>query len=417
MRTQRQESKQSRHRASPTILYAYAAVPALLLGAFLARGVWHDFRGNWSALFYFGDAWLEGGALPRNAVVRRGPGYDGQFYYRIARDPFLPLTRLRVGARSDPALGIDTPAYRYRRIAYPLAARLAALGTTDGLVWSCPLVSVFGVWLGVFSTSRLFETFGWQRWWGAGYAMLPGLVFSASRNLCEGFAIALVSAALLAIARKRTAPAIGLLTLAHLAHETTVLVSIGWFVHALGRAGRPRDAAPYLVPVAVALLWSAAVAAAFPPGLAALLSPSGSEGLGVPLEGIWHKLGWLADPLHAAPAYAYLPTSGHFRTQEALLVPPILLALGVLLKATWKRDAETWLTGLLVSLFVLTFGDSVWQDAASYARVTSLALLLALRSLAEDPDLTGYAFLASLPLGTVAALGWCADSWRGWLVT
>ena len=60
MRTQRQESKESRHRASPTILYAYAAVPALLLGAFLVRGVLHDFRGNWSALFYFGDARLEG---------------------------------------------------------------------------------------------------------------------------------------------------------------------------------------------------------------------------------------------------------------------------------------------------------------------------------------------------------------------
>jgi hypothetical protein len=404
VRTQRQESKESRHRAAPTILYA--AAPALLLGAFLARGVLHDFRGNWSALFYFGDAWLEGGALPRNAVVRKGPGYDGQFYYRIARDPFLPLARLAIGSGSGPALGIDTPAYRYRRIAYPLAARLAALGTTDGLAWSFPLVSVFGVWLGVFSTSRLFETFGWRRWWGVGYAMLPGLVFSASRNLCEGLAIALVSAALLELARRRTAPAIALLTLAHLAHETTVLVSIGCFVHALGRTGRPRDAAPYLLPVAVALLWSVAVAAAFPPGLVALVSPSGSEGLGVPLEGIWHKLRWLA----------YLPKSGRFWTQEALLVPPILLALGVLLKATWKRDAETWLTGLLVSLFVLTFGDAVWQDAASYARVTSLALLLALRSFAETPDLTGYAFLGSLPLGTVAALGWCADSWRSWLL-
>jgi hypothetical protein len=415
MNTQRQGSLKSWHRASPTIVYA--AVPALLLGVFLAWGVRHDFRGNWSALFYFGDAWVKGGALPRNAFVRKGGGYDGQFYYRVGRDPFLPLARLGLGASSDPVLGIDTLAYRYRRIAYPLAARLVALGTTDGLVWSFPLVSVLGLWLGVFSTSRLFETFRWQRWWGVLYAMLPGLVFSASRNLGEGLAISLVSTALLAIAQRRTSPAIGLLTIAHLAHETTVLVSIGCFMHALYRSGRPRQAAPYLLPVAVALLWSATVAAAFLPGLGALLSPPGSENLGVPLEGMWHKLGWLVDPKHAAPAYAYLPRIGRFRAQEALLVTPILLALAVLLKAAWTRDTETWLTGLLVSLFVLTFGDRIWQDAASYARVTSLALLLALRSVAEAPDLAGYAFLASLPLGAVAALGSCADNWRAWLLT
>src|SRR5262245_38440852 len=202
MNALRQESQKSWHRV-PTIVYA--AVPALLLGAFLAWGVLHDFRGNWSALFYFGDAWVKGGALPRNAVVHKGGGYDGQFYYRIACDPFLPLVRLRLGASSDPVLGIDIPAYRYRRIAYPLAARVAALGTTDGLVWSFPLVSVLAVCLGVFSTSRLFDLFGWHRWWGVGYAMLPGLIFSASRNLGEGLAISLVSAALLAIAQKRTA--------------------------------------------------------------------------------------------------------------------------------------------------------------------------------------------------------------------
>ena len=82
-----------------------------------------------------------------------------------------------------------------------------------------------------------------------------------------------------------------------------------------------------------------------------------------------------------------------------------------------KRDVETLLTGLVVSLFVLIFGNAAWRDAAAHARVTSLALLFALRSVAEIPDLTGYAFLASPPLGSVAALEWCAGNWRGWVLT
>ncbi len=412
MNKRRRESRKSWHEASPTIVYA--AVPALLIGAFLAMGVQRDFQGNWSALFYFGDTWRRG-ALPRNAFVGVDGGYDGQFYYRVARDPFLPFVRLGLGAGPDRGLGIDMLSYRYRRIAYPLAARLAAFGTTDGLVWSFPLVSVLGVWLGVFCTSGLFETFGWRRWWGVAYAMLPGIAFSACRNLGEGVAISVVSAALLAIAKKRTAPAIALLTIAHLAHETTILVSIGCFAQAFWRPDGAREAAPYLLPIAVTLLWAAILAAAFTSGLGVFLFPP--ENLGVPLGGLWHKLRWLFAPEYTSPAYAYLPRSGRFWTQEGLLVTPILLALGVLFKAAWTRDTETWLTGLLVSLFVLTFGDPVWQDAASYARVTSLALLLALRSVAEAPSLAGYAFLASLPLGTVAALGWCADNWRGWSLT
>src|SRR5262249_1757860 len=83
-------------RASATIVYA--ALSALLLGTVLVKGVHRDLKGDWSALFYFGEVWSKGGAaLPRNALVHRGPGYDGQFYYRIARDPLLPLVRLARG--------------------------------------------------------------------------------------------------------------------------------------------------------------------------------------------------------------------------------------------------------------------------------------------------------------------------------
>jgi len=394
----------------------FFALGALVLGAFLVWGVAHVFHRNPTGLFYFGDLWAAGAPLPQDAIVRKGPGYDGEFYYRVARDPLLPLQRLVLGS-TRPAVGIDTPAYRYRRIAYPLAARLAGLGSVDGLVWSFPLVAVLAAGLGVFSTSQLFVEFGRSRWWGAAYVVLPGIAFSASRNLCDGLALALVSAALLALARRRTGIALALLAIAHLAHETTVLVSGGCLIHSFVRTRRVRDAAPFLLPIGLVVLWSAIVVAAFSPGIASLLAPSGSEGLGMPLVGIAHKLHWLVDPEHAASAYAYLPKRGRFWKQEALLAPPILLALGVLLRAAWERRATTWVAGLLVSLFVLTLGDAIWNDAACYARVTALALLLALRTFAETPDPLGYAFVASLPFGFVAALGWCLDSWRGWFLT
>ncbi len=388
-----------------------------MLATFLAWGVRHHFHGNGSALFYFGEAWAKGGALPRDPIVRTGPGYDGQFYYRVAREPVLPLARLWSHATTSPVDGIDTAWYRYRRIAYPLAARFATLGALDGLVWSFPLVSVASLWLGVFSTARLFQAYGWRGEWGLGYALLPGLVFAASRNLCDGLSLALVSAGLLAVMRRRTVAAIGLLTAAHLAHEATALVSLGCSAYAGLSRGRWREAAAYLVPVAAAALWAATVAAAFGVEPSSILSSSGGAvGLGWPFAGIGHRLLWLVDPAAAPAPYSALPRSHRFWRQEVMLVLPIVLALVLLLRAAWQRKSEVWPAGLLAALFVLSCSDMVWQDAASYARVGSIALLLALRSVAESPDRLGYAFLASLPFSAFAALTWCWDNWRGWLL-
>jgi hypothetical protein len=61
VKTQRPESRKSRQRTGPAIVYG--AVPAVLLASFLASGVAHSFQGNWSALFCFGDAWVTSLAL------------------------------------------------------------------------------------------------------------------------------------------------------------------------------------------------------------------------------------------------------------------------------------------------------------------------------------------------------------------
>jgi hypothetical protein len=69
VKTQRHESRKSRQPSWPAIVYG--AVPAVLLAELLASGVVRNFQGNWSALFCFGDAWVDGGALPRDPIVWR----------------------------------------------------------------------------------------------------------------------------------------------------------------------------------------------------------------------------------------------------------------------------------------------------------------------------------------------------------
>ena len=62
-----------------------------------------------------------------------GPGYDGQFYFAIAHDPFL--------TRPDTAASLDD-SLRYRRILYPLTAWLLATGQPAALPYTLVLVNV-----------------------------------------------------------------------------------------------------------------------------------------------------------------------------------------------------------------------------------------------------------------------------------
>ena len=61
-----------------------------------------------------------------------GVGYDGRFAYALALDP--------LGAGEGEIL--DKPAYRYMRIVYPIAARIAALGIPDLIPWSLLAVNI-----------------------------------------------------------------------------------------------------------------------------------------------------------------------------------------------------------------------------------------------------------------------------------
>jgi hypothetical protein len=66
VKRQRPESRKSRQRTWPAIVYG--AVPAPLLADLLASGVARNFQGSWSALLYFGDAWVDGGAILRGPI-------------------------------------------------------------------------------------------------------------------------------------------------------------------------------------------------------------------------------------------------------------------------------------------------------------------------------------------------------------
>ncbi len=133
--------------------------------------------------------------FPKVAHVR-GKGYDGQFYYRFAFNPF----NWRPTAYG---ITIDHP-YRYTRIGYSVVAWLLS-GGGHGRVLPLVLVVVnlasvaAMAWLG----GALARDAGRHALWGLLFAAYFGLVISVGRDTSEPLADACLLAGLLAFRRAR----------------------------------------------------------------------------------------------------------------------------------------------------------------------------------------------------------------------
>lgn len=125
-------------------------------------------------------------------------GYDGQFAYYIAVD--------LGGAWRH----MDAPAYRYARLGYPLAARLAALGIAALVPWTMLALNLAAVAAGAWALAAWLRERGASPWWALVYGFYPGLFIAVQNDLTEvtAYSLAAVGALLLARAGPPTGAAV-----------------------------------------------------------------------------------------------------------------------------------------------------------------------------------------------------------------
>jgi hypothetical protein len=123
-------------------------------------------------------------------------GYDGQFYYRLARNPFN---------WHPTAYGITIDHnYRYTRIGYPLVSWVLSLGGNARLL-PAVLVIINLICVGVIAWlgARLARDAGRHALWGLLFVAYFGLVISVGRDTIEPLADACMLGGLLAYRRSR----------------------------------------------------------------------------------------------------------------------------------------------------------------------------------------------------------------------
>ena len=204
-----------------------------------------------------GDRFVDPALTPdRLPVTAESGGYDGQFVYRLALEPWTDQAT---------AFGItlDNPAYRQQRIATPALAWAVSLLPGVSTLLALLLVNVAALTVAAAFAVRLAVALGRHPLTGLVLALPAGMPISLGRHLTEPVAWAAVLAGLWYARQRRWAPVAAALTVAVLARETSLVVVAGLAAAELwrlltggnGPPGDRRALAWLALPAAAAVAW------------------------------------------------------------------------------------------------------------------------------------------------------------------
>ena len=360
------------------------------LGFALARWqIWA--HGHLSLFIMAGHTYTHRSQLPPGLLRVPSAGYDGQFYYRLALDPFN---------WHHTAFGITMDqSYRYTRIGYPILAWIFSLGQHQLVPVVLVVLNLFAVAAMAMLGGMFARDAGRHALWGLAFVAYFGLVISVGRDTAEPVAEACMLGGLLAFRRGGTRMyllATALFTYGAITRETILFapaaIAVTRLIAMARRRARPGLAdLTWLVPavgyglieVAVHLV----VKGQFP------LLANSSRNLTVPFTALAHALKYNAAHLSTA----HLSPIDIAMLEYATLAIFILAGFAVLMITSAPGHER-----LAFVFFVLQLGllsSEIWTSTFGEGRSLIEPYLMALVLMASTPRSS----LSWRYLGTIAA--------------
>lgn len=320
-------------------------------------------------------------------------GYDGQFYYYLARDPSI----MKVCAHSEASCPIDANPLREERILYPLTARLFALNNVEWLHASLFLVNFVAILITVLLLTRLCVEAGASRWLGMAVGLFCGEMLGLFRDLTDPYGAMWVVLAVYFLRRNRPLWCAAAAGAAMLTREQLVLVlpllALPWIAERRWRT----LAAAALIAFTPFIAWQLTLYGIFQRwGIKASLATT--HGVTYPFHGLWEYR-----------------TGPEFGVIVAFVVVPLLFTIGLSLVWLHRHGMRALLAdpvpliALVYSALLTLTGYSEWAGMFNAARLVTPAAALGVlvacrlaprlrRSYAAVLGLTALAPLLMLPV-------------------
>jgi hypothetical protein len=345
------------------------------------------FDNNLSGLICMGDRarFMSPEEMPEGMhYLKNCVGYDGQFFYFIARDPFI--------AR-DMHKRIDNPAYRYQRIMYPLLAALLAFGSVSRIPAMLVFVNIASIIIGTFFVALMFKKQRMSQWYALFYALLSGLLIASMRDLCGPTAMCFMVGGLYFFSEKRFFTSAAFIAIAILTRETVIALVPCLVIDGIFRKRSARAALSAILSPLPFIAWAWAITKRFghPPW------HGGTGNLGRPGIAMANHLRDVLFSVH--------------RGQEekvflVLFVLTTAVCLGYALRQVFKSVDGLSLAFLGYAILPFLMTESVWIEPWSYGRVLVTSSVLLVVNFASSKD-KAYLF----PLTMSGFLYFAALSW------
>ncbi len=304
-------------------------------------------------------------------------GYDAQWYYAIALDPFGAGPRL------------DQPAYRYQRIVFPLLTRALSFGQPQLVPWAMMLLNLIASALACGILAYLLQRRGVSPYIALILPLSVGYLFAIRVDLLEPLALALALSGWLAYELEKRTLAIALFALGGLTKEFVLAFPAALIVWEAMRIEPKRAAALALGTAGPYLGWALFLLIVFgttEKGIAQrfpiLLPFSGLRYLTDPpsrlLVVLWVLLPAIVGGVLAILTVRRYPTED--RGRDALLILANVALIAFMPRLTWIDPLAVLRVGLgLLSALLIGFASS-YPRALPYSAAlwTPSGLILAL---------------------------------------
>jgi hypothetical protein len=331
----------------------------------------------------------------KGLFINQGNGYDGQFYYRLALDPF-DLARKAFGIRFDSFSRVE-------RMGYPFLAWLVARGHHASVPLALVVVNVIACGVLALAGGLLAQSAGRHALWGLVLAGYWGYLWTLGRDLSELTTAAFVVLALAALVRHAPIWS-GLAFLAAIVSKETAVLLVGTLAlvtlwlrvtgrkstfdssstnagRMLGRLAPRRSDLMFIIPLVGFALWQVVLLAAT--GKLPIYK-SGGENLGVPLVGLFHGF------THYFSAFPSTASALWFGELGVL----ILLSIGAAISLRTAPLEFRLLWGVSVIL-VLSAAKGIWLGDVGFRSLDDVYLTSWLVLLYRPLPLRPWAFVSA----------------------
>jgi hypothetical protein len=358
-------------------------------------------HGNVAALVVAGSRWVRRPPATSWLPVRPGPGYDGQFYYRIALGP-LDWARTAFGIQLDNLARLD-------RVGYPAIVSALSLAHASLVPAVMVVVNIGAFTVLAWAASTLARDAGRGAAWGLAVAGFSGFEWSMSRDLTEVTEAMFVVVAILALRRGRPVWAGLSLVGAVMSREAALLVvgavlaerSVGLLLPArsagtAGHGGRhPRrvlgaDDAAWALPGLAFAAWQVALRlreGEFP------VLRSGHRNVGLPLSGLLQGARHYLDLLPQTGAMLWFWELG------VLLVVGGFAAFSLRSSRALGYEKLAWLGALVLGVLL---GPAIWSGNVGFRSLDDFYVLSYVIALSSRAQLRAPALLGGLTWAAVA---------------